>query len=269
MSCHVIHNPGSINSEVRSRISQRYKRVTKAINREFWESDNENSHSLYVGSYGRGTATNTSDIDMLAILSKDEYERYDLYRGNGQSRLLQAVKESIKATLPLTDVRADGQVIVMNFSDGMKIEVLPAFEETNWMGDLSFSYPDSNMGGNWRSTNPKAEQRAMREKNATSNGLLFDTCKHIRVVHSERYSSYKLSGIVIDSFVYEAIGDWRWSNGVTSSPEGTYEAKLLERFNSMSFGGRYSFQLSAPGSRQMVDTSKSMDCLGKVLRCMV
>ena len=73
MSCHVIHNPGSINSEVRSRISQRYKRVTKAINREFWESDNENSHSLYVGSYGRGTATNTSDIDMLAILPKDEY----------------------------------------------------------------------------------------------------------------------------------------------------------------------------------------------------
>ena len=269
MSCHVTHNPGSINSEVRSYISQRYKRVTKAINREFWESDSEISHSLYVGSYGRGTATNTSDIDILAILPKNEYERYDLYRRNGQSRLLQAVKESIKTTLPLTDVRADGQVIVMHFSDGMKMEVLPAFEEPNWRGDPSFSYPDSNMGGNWRATNPKAEQRAMREKNESSGGLLFDTCKHIRVVHAERYSSYKLSGIVVDSFVYEAIGNWRWANGAASSPEGTYEAMLLDRFNSISANGRYSFQLTAPGSGQMVDTSNSSDCLGKVLRYMV
>lgn len=61
MSCHVIHNPGSINSEVRSRISQRYKRVTKAINREFWESDNENSHSLCWFLWKRDS---------------DEYERY-------------------------------------------------------------------------------------------------------------------------------------------------------------------------------------------------
>lgn len=266
MSCHVTHNPGSINSEVRSRISQRYKRVTKAINREFWGSGSETSHTLYVGSYGRGTATNTSDIDTLVVLPRDEYERYDLYRGNGQSRLLQAVKESIKATLPSTDVHADGQVIVMNFSDGMKIEVLPAFEETNWRGDPSFSYPDSNMGGNWRSTNPKAEQLAMREKNKSSNDLLFDTCKHIRVVHSERYSSYKLSGIVIDSFVYEAIGNWRWSNGASSSPRGTYETMLLDKFNAMSLGGRYGFQLAAPGSKQAVDTTKSIDCLGKVLR---
>lgn len=266
MSCHVTRNPGGIDGEVRSRISQRYKRVTRAINREFWGSDSETSHSLYVGSYGRGTATNTSDIDVLAILPKGEYERYDLYRGNGQSRLLQAVKESIKATLPLTDVRADGQVVVMNFSDGMRMEVLPAFEETSLRGDLSFSYPDSNMGGNWRATNPKAEQRAMREKNAASNGLLFDTCKHIRVVHSEHYSSYKLSGIVIDSFVYEVIGNWCWSNGASSSPKGAYETMLLDKFNAMSLGGRYGFQLAAPGSKQAVDTSNSIDCLGKVLR---
>lgn len=268
MSCHVTHNSGSINSEIRSHISQRYKRVTKAINREFWGSDSEVSHSLCVGSYGRGTATTASDIDMLAILPRDEYERYDLYRRNGQSRLLQAVKESIKATLPSTDIHADGQVIVMNFSDGMKIEVLPAFERTNWRGDPSFSYPDSNMGGNWCTTNPKAEQRAMREKNESSNGLLFDTCKHIRMIHAERYSSYKMSGIVIDSFVYEAIGNWCWSNGTSSSTRGEYEAMLLDRYNSMSSSGRYGFQLVAPGSGQTVDPSKSVDCLGKVLRYM-
>lgn len=73
-------------------VSQRYKRITRAVNSEFWNSDSETTHSLYVGSYGRGTAINTSDIDMLVELPRREYERYDILKGNGQSRLLQALK---------------------------------------------------------------------------------------------------------------------------------------------------------------------------------
>ena len=67
----------------------------------------------------------------------------------------------------------------INFSDGMFFEILPAFK--NWDG--SYRYPDTNMGGNWRSTNPKAEQDAMKNKNISSNGLLltlasiYDMCE--------------------------------------------------------------------------------------------
>lgn len=269
MSCYVSHHKEIIGSELRSRISMRYKRVTKAINREFWESESETSHSLYVGSYGRGTATDASDIDILVALPKNEYDRFDAYRGNGQSRLLQVVKSSIQSTLPSTSIHADGQVIVVNFSDGMKFEILPAFMEVDWYGGETYSYPDSNMGGNWRATNPKAEQLAMRERNESSNGLLFDTCKHIRTVHNKHYSSHALSGIVIDSFVYKTIGDWHWSSGASSSPEGKYEKKLLDDFNALSAFGRYSFDLFAPGSGQRVDVSKSVECLNKVLQYMV
>ena len=53
-----------ISSEQRKTISDRYKRITKAINREFWNTDSDTAHSFYVGSYGRGTAVDTSDIDM-------------------------------------------------------------------------------------------------------------------------------------------------------------------------------------------------------------
>ena len=268
MSCYVSHHAEIICSELRNRISMRYKRVTKAINREFWQSESETAHSIYVGSYGRGTATDASDIDILAVLPRSEYEHYDAYRGNGQSRLLQAVKSSIKSTLPSTSIRADGQVVVMNFSDGMKFEILPAFMDVDRRGTETYSYPDSNMGGNWRSTNPKAEQLAMKEKNKASNGLLFDTCKHIRAVHDERYSSYTLSGIVIDSFVYKAIGDWRWASGPSSSPKGTYEKKLLDEFNSLSVFGYRNFELLAPGSNQRVDVLNSMECLGKILKYM-
>lgn len=103
-----------ISADQRLSISARYKRVTRAINSEFWNSSSEIAHSLYVGSYGRGTAIDTSDIDILVELPEDEYNRYDSIKGNGQSRLLQAIKNAILQTYPKSDIHADGQVVVIN-----------------------------------------------------------------------------------------------------------------------------------------------------------
>lgn len=255
-----------ISQEQRSLISDRYKRITRAINNEFWGTSSETAHSRYVGSYGRGTAIDTSDIDILVELPREEYERYDAHKGNGQSRLLQAVKTAIQSTYSRSDISADGQVVVIKFSDGMKFEILPAFQQIDWLGNWNgkYNYPDSNMGGNWRSTNPKAEQEAMAAKNRESNGLLYDTCKHMREIRDSHFSSYHLSGIVIDSFVYHHIDDWHWLNaGETSTqPHGTYEKKL---YSECPF---WSFNLTAPGSGDIVDTTKSLDCLRKVLNYM-
>lgn len=156
-----------ISLEQRSLVAQRYKRITRAVNIEFWNSTSEVAHSLYVGSYGRGTAINTSDIDILIELPKEEYNRYDSLKGNGQSRLLQALKNAILQTYPKSNIRGDGQVVVIDFSDGMKFEVLPAFQQLDWWGNWNgkYDYPDSNMGGNWLTTNPKIEQQAMKKRN--------------------------------------------------------------------------------------------------------
>ena len=80
----VQQNKERICKEQRFLISQRYKRITKAVNVEFWGIDNETAHSRYVGSYGRGTAINTSDIDILVELPRDVYEQHDAHKGNGQ-----------------------------------------------------------------------------------------------------------------------------------------------------------------------------------------
>lgn len=69
-----------ISIEQRSLVSQRYRRITRAVNSEFWGSTSETAHSLYVGSYGRGTAIDTSDIDILVELPRDEYNKYDALR---------------------------------------------------------------------------------------------------------------------------------------------------------------------------------------------
>lgn len=264
MSYHIAKYGEVIPMATRSTISSRYKAITRAVNREFWNSTSETSHSLYVGSYGRDTAIGTSDIDILLELPRSEYERYDYYRGNGQSRLLQAVKSAIQNSYPRTDVRADGQVVKLAFTDGMQIEVLPAFASTDWHGKTTYQYPDTNMGGNWRSTNPKAEQSAMRDKNTSSRGLLFDTCKHMRFIRDNFFSSYHLSGIVIDSFVYAAIGGWSWPQpaSTSSAPARDYEKHL---YNTYINTYRYASTITAPGSNQTVDLRNSRDCLEKVL----
>lgn len=254
-----------ISADQRLSISTRYKRVTRAINSEFWNSSSEIAHSLYVGSYGRGTAIDTSDIDILVELPEDEYNRYDSIKGNGQSRLLQAIKNAILQTYPKSDIHADGQVVVINFSDGIKFEILPAFPKRDIWGSYTgeYSYPDTNMGGKWKTTNPKIEQEAMKNRNDNTNGLLLDTCKHMRQIRDTHFSSYHLPGIVIDSFVYHYIDNWRWcKNGEEGAPTGTYEKKL---YNSCP---PYSFYLTAPGSDMPVDTSDCIDILNKVLRYM-
>ena len=70
---------------------------------------------------------------------------------------LQALKNAILQTYPNSDIHGDGQVVVINFSDGIKFEVLPAFSSIRLVGNWNgkYDYPDSNMGGNWLTTNPK------------------------------------------------------------------------------------------------------------------
>lgn len=218
-----------------------------------------------MGSYGRNTAIDTSDVDILVELPSNLFDHYNNLSGNSQSRLLQAVRNAILNAYPRSDVRADGQVVKIAFSDGMYFEIVPAFK--SWDG--KFKYPDTNTGGSWKSTNPKAEQEAMAQKNKSSNGLLYDTCKHIRSIRDNDFSSYHLSGIVIDSFVYEAIGNWRWLNSGESSsqPSGTYERVLLDYYNQ--HGICWGWNIAAPGSNDTVSTTSSYECLGKVLKSMI
>lgn len=205
---------------------------------------------------------------MLIQLPDSEYNRFSAICGNGQSRLLQAVKNSILDTYTNTDIRGDGQVVVVRFADGMKFEILPAFKVQNYWGhDATYRYPDTHMGGNWMTTNPKAEQNAMKQKNSSTNGLLYDTCKHIRYIRDNFFSSYHLSGILIDSFVYGAMGDWHFTRegeAHVTQPK-TYEETLLQYYNDISMYGLFEPGITAPGSGLPVDSSKGWDVLGKVL----
>ena len=271
MALYVPKNEYNIPQEQRSTISTRYKTITRTINTALWNSSSDTAHSFYVGSYGRGTAIDSSDIDILVEVPSSFYVHNSYTTYNPQSRLLQVVKNAILNSYPRSDVRGDGQVVVIDFSDGIKFEVLPAILQTYSSGNVDYRYPDSHMGGRWLSTNPKAEQAAMEEKNRTSNGLLLDTCKHMRFIRDNYFSSYHLSGIVIDSFVFAAMAAWQWTppGGGSGAPRGEYESTLLKYYNDATWNGQInSFFLTAPGSKDSVSTDDSAFCLGKVLNKM-
>ena len=261
----------SIPKGQKSLVASRYKTVTRAVNRSLWDLNSETDHSIYVGSYGRGTAVETSDIDILIEVPQKYFVVDSFSTYNPQSRLLQVVKNAILDIYPRSNIRGDGQVVVIDFSDGMKFEVLPAIPTINLSNQKQYRYPDTHMGGNWLSTDPKAEQNAIAIKDKQTNGLLKATCKHIRWVRDNYFSSYHLSGIVIDSFVYSVIGGWHFLyDGEEKINNGeTFEEMLLRSFDQLSWNGQYSFDLFAPGSSMKVDTSSSVVCLEKVLSKMV
>ena len=80
MSLYVQRNGEVISADSRSLISKRYCTVTSAMNREFWNITSDRQNSIYVGSYGRGTAIDTSDIDILMSLP-ESYKNVQLMQG--------------------------------------------------------------------------------------------------------------------------------------------------------------------------------------------
>lgn len=224
-------------------ISTRYRNITKRLNTDFWGVNSEIYHSLYVGSYGRNTATNgLSDVDMIFELPYSEYTKYNNYLGNGQSALLQSVKRSIEKTYGTTSIRGDGQVILVPFLDGITFEVLPAFIN----GDDSYTFPDANNGGRWRITNPKPEISAIKSRNTLTNKNLVQLCRMTRAW--KRKWNVPISGLLIDTLAYQFIENW----GHRDKSYLYYDFMSRDFFNWMAEQDTSREYWRAPGSGQFV-----------------
>lgn len=184
-------------------IAIRSGNITRRLNTDFWTTTSDSSHSLYVGSYGRNTAiSNLSDVDLIFQLPYSVYKQYNEYSGNGQSALLQSVKTSIERTYSTTNIRADGQVIQVPFTDGIIFEVVPAFDND----DGSYTFPNANGGGSWKTTDPKPEIKAIRDRNAVTNGNLVPLCRMMRDWKNKW--TVPIGGLLIDTLAYQFIENW-------------------------------------------------------------
>lgn len=186
-----------------SKVKERYEEITRLINFDFRKINSSTKYSRYVGSYGRGTSISASDIDFMIELPATEYHKYNAYTSNGQSSLLQAVKQSIKETNELTtNIRGDGQVVVVNYWDGMHFEVVPVFLNTS----DTYTYPDANGGGLWRTMDPIAEIDALNSLNNKYNNKI----KHlVRMIKCwKNYNSVPIKGILIETLAINFMSQW-------------------------------------------------------------
>jgi hypothetical protein len=188
-------------------ISYRYKRITRQLNTDFWNTTSDTAHSLYIGSYGRDTAAKgVSDIDIYFKLPYSVYTQYNAYTVNGQSALLQAVRVSIENTYSTTALKGDGQVVIVPFTDGITFEILPGFANT----DGTITFPDSNDGGSWKTCDPQAEMSAFASRNSDANHNLKAICRMARIWKSQ--NTVPMSGMLIDTLAYQFIDGWAYKD---------------------------------------------------------
>jgi hypothetical protein len=187
----------------RADIAARTGRIVGQLNSDFRGLDSKSANRFYVGSYGRNSAIpSVSDLDVLYELPATLYFKYDAYQTNGQSALLQAVKTSIQNTYPTSAIGGDGQVVFINFVDGIRFEVLPAF--LNKSGGYTFA--DSNDGGSWKTCKPKQEMAAFANRNTECNGNLVELARMARAWRD--CNNVQMSGMLIDTLAYQFIEAW-------------------------------------------------------------
>lgn len=187
----------SISLDSLSEYQSSIESLTKLLNKNYYDSESIDDHCVVVGSVGRQTAVSkTSDLDLLFVLPQEIYTRFDAYDSNGQSALLQEIKKAIKRRYPKTDIKGDGQAVVVNFTDRFySIDLVPAFEQN----DGSFKYPDSNDGGSWKKTDPIPEQDACFSLFEKTNGDGKRLCNALRVWKNSQGFHFK--GLLIDTLV--------------------------------------------------------------------
>lgn len=193
-------------TEVIENIQNRYHQITKRINSDYYNNSSEITHSLYVGSYGRGTEIWTSDIDMIVQLPYETYCKFNNYLENGQSALLQEVKNCLQKTYSTSFIKGDGQVVCINFTDGINFEIVPAFINK----DGSYTYPDTNAGGSWKTTDPNKEIDAINACNNNTNKNLKRLCRMMRSWKGN--NNVNMSGILIDTLAYKFIENWQYKD---------------------------------------------------------
>ena len=116
--------------------------IAKKLNQKYYDNSTTDNY-LMVGSMGRNTfIKGESDIDVIYELPDEVFERFDDYESNGQSQLLNEIRDVLKEKYPSTDIKGDGQVVVISFTK-YKIELVPGFKQDN----NSYKYPDTHDSG--------------------------------------------------------------------------------------------------------------------------
>ena len=216
--------------------------IAKKLNQKYYDNSTTDNY-LMVGSMGRNTSIKgESDIDVIYELPDGVFERFDDYESNGQSQLLNEIRDVLKEKYPSTDIKGDGQVVVISFTK-YKIELVPGFKQDN----NSYKYPDTHDSGSWKITKPILEiEEANNMINNTSTYR--DICQMIREWKAN--NGVTICGLLIDTLIKDFLDnnpEYKWKS------KSDYYELLKSVFKYLSDQDENRKQWNAMGSNQIIE----------------
>lgn len=177
----------------------KYEGVVDCLNRGYWGVSSEAAHRILVGSWGKATQVRPPrDIDVLFVLPRATYQRFQQRTGNRQSQLLQEIRDVLRQTYSTTEIRGDGQVVVIPFNT-YTVEVAPVFIREG--GGCLIS--DTNDGGRYKYIDPAAEIVALQTADRRFNG---NVRKLTRILKQwQRYCNVPIKSFHIEAVIMEML----------------------------------------------------------------
>lgn len=227
--------------EAAQSVASRRDEIAKALNKDFRAKDGCTDNKLMVGSFGRHTAIRgVSDLDMIFILPPTLRSSYS--GATGPRRILERVRDDLKARYPNTSIRVDQCVVRVQFtSNAFTFEVQPAFEND----DGSFDYPDT-MTNSWKVTKPRDEIAATKERNDQTSTNMRHLARMARAWKNR--NGVNMGGLLIDTVVYQFFAQTGTYN---SAGTGSFDLMARDFFKFLKDEPKQNYYL-ALGSGQHV-----------------
>lgn len=182
----------------------KYDGVCETLHKQYYGTKYDGKTKLLFGSYK--TKTNTrpfdekQDVDVIFKIPQATFDQYNVYSGNGQSALLQEIRNHLTKTYSTSEQpKAWGKVVLVKFADNHhNVEVLPALEKP----DGTFLIPNTENGGSWESFDPKSQLDSFYKSNNDTNGLTADLARMLKTwvknTSSLTFKSYELLNLIIE-----------------------------------------------------------------------
>ncbi|SDI90741.1 MULTISPECIES: CBASS oligonucleotide cyclase [Bradyrhizobium] len=182
------------NSRDISLVQERLDDIKGEIN----DSLETSTDLLFGGSVAKHTYVDgLSDIDSLLILNDSDLA------AEKPSTALAKVADIVRAAAPTSaSVGAGRLAVTVQYSDGMQIQLLPAFRSKDGLKVPSF------LRDGWSHISPSAFQKALSARNEECNGKLIPTIKLAKAIIGTLPEKQRLSGYHVESLAIAAFKDY-------------------------------------------------------------
>ena len=220
-----------------------------------------------IGSHARKTAIKSySDLDFLALIAKNDAK----WGGNiiSSTTFLTKVSQDLNDRFVQTDIRKDGQAVVVSFGGGQNsLDIVPAVFHKFHDRKPIFLIPDG--AGNWLETSPAAHNSYINTENRRSVEKLKKLGQLIRFWKHTRASSIPISSFYIDLLLARTgicLGAKTYPQMLYEFFKLMYDRKCRGLRDPVGIAGNvYAVQTTAKGNKLLSAIDNSLDHAGKAI----